>query len=41
MRVVERLQAGYTFPYDVTVLDGGTLGFALFRGLEEAAPSTS
>ncbi|MDE3091176.1 MAG: HyaD/HybD family hydrogenase maturation endopeptidase [Chloroflexota bacterium] len=36
VRVIERLQAEYTFPDDVTVLDGGTLGLDLLHVLEEA-----
>ena len=36
MRVIERLQADYTLPDDVTVLDGGTLGLDLLHVLEEA-----
>lgn len=34
VRVIERLQAGFTFPEDVTVLDGGTLGLDLLHLLE-------
>lgn len=36
VRVVERLQAEYVFPNDVTVLDGGTLGLDLLHVLEES-----
>ena len=36
VRVIERLQARYAFPDDVTVLDGGTLGLDLLHVLEEA-----
>ena len=36
VRVIERLQAGYAFPDDVTVLDGGTLGLDLLHVLEES-----
>ena len=35
VRVIERLQADYVFPNDVTVLDGGTLGLDLLQHLEE------
>ncbi len=36
VRVVERLQAEYEFPDEVTVLDGGTLGLNLLQQLEDA-----
>ena len=36
VRVIERLQAAYAFPNDVTVLDGGTLGLDLLHVLEES-----
>lgn len=36
VRVIERLQAGFTFPEDVSVIDGGTLGLDLLHLLEDA-----
>lgn len=36
VRVIERLQAQYVFPEEVTVLDGGTLGLDLLQHLEES-----
>ncbi len=36
VRVIERLRTGYTFPDNVMVLDGGTLGLDLLAYLEEA-----
>lgn len=36
VRAVERLRAHYTFPDNVIVLDGGTLGLDLLAYLEEA-----
>ncbi len=35
VRVIERLQAEYTFPDDVLVLDGGTLGLDLLAYIED------
>ncbi len=35
VRVIERLQAEYTFPDDVLILDGGTLGLDLLAYIED------
>lgn len=37
VRTVERLQAEYTFPDEVTLLDGGTLGLNLLADVEAAS----
>jgi hydrogenase maturation protease len=37
VRVIEQLRARYTFPDDVIVLDGGTLGLDLLAYIEEAS----